>query len=87
MIGHVDGDKTNRCSRCGIADQFKRSREYVEVHYLVVTDEGDGSVTSDVDSEDTDGPTTEWTYECLHCGASSDDLADLLADRDEEGEE
>ena len=75
----VGSGYTNECRGCGQSDTFKRSREYVEVQYLATEDQ-DGDIVVSIDSTEHDGPTTEWEYECTHCGLTGQDLDDLLAD-------
>jgi hypothetical protein len=74
---------TENCRSCGTANLFYKEREIFERQHLNI---GDGYV--DIDSEDIDGH-SEWKFYCGACGTSSDDLEDLLEEKDldEEDEE
>ena len=70
-----------QCRRCG-ESIFRRVRELAEHEYLEL--DADGDVSGDGGDVDIVG---DWKIECDHCGASSEDLEELLAFKPDEGEE
>lgn len=71
---------TNKCRGCGQDGQFKRSRQFVEVQYLELDETSD---VARIDSEDTEGPSSEWEYECIGCGLNGSDLEDILEEAED----